>query len=78
MCNRKELFAVITDKGIDYIKIILGILKSGSSFLPIDSNIPEERIKYILNDAGINTVFVNDNVNFEFDNIKSICITVLK
>ncbi|WP_152539329.1 AMP-binding protein, partial [Enterococcus faecium] len=77
MCNRKELFAVITDKGIDYIKIILGILKSGSSFLPIDSNIPEERIKYILNDAGINTVFVNDNVNFEFDNIKSICITDL-
>jgi non-ribosomal peptide synthetase component F len=30
---------------------ILGILKSGAAYVPIDPNYPDERIKYILNDT---------------------------
>lgn len=32
---------------------MLGILKSGACYLPIDSDIPEERINYVLQDAGV-------------------------
>ncbi len=35
---------------------LLGVLKAGGAFVPMDSAIPAERIKYIINDARIGTV----------------------
>jgi amino acid adenylation domain-containing protein len=37
--------------GLDLIVGILGILRSGGAYLPIDPNFPRERIEIILNDA---------------------------
>ena len=43
---------VCIQRGVDMIVAILGILKCGAAYVPIDVAYPEERISYILSDTG--------------------------
>lgn len=44
--------AFMLPRDIRLIPTILGILKSGAAFIPIDPDYPEDRIHYILDDSG--------------------------
>ncbi|WP_440671226.1 amino acid adenylation domain-containing protein, partial [Cysteiniphilum sp. 5D8B4] len=43
--------AIALDKSLEMIIGILGILKSGAAYVPIDPNYPSDRIQYILDDT---------------------------
>lgn len=45
----------------------LGILKSGCSYVPIDPAYPKKRIQYLIDDSGVDMIFVNSNKNQSFD-----------
>lgn len=45
--GRKDIVSVLVKPSIETIAIIYGILKAGATYVPIDANYPEERIKYI-------------------------------
>ena len=47
----ESIVGLILDKSLEMIIAIIGILKAGGAFLPIDSQYPEERIKYMLEDS---------------------------
>ena len=40
------------DRSSEMLISILGILKSGSAYVPIDSDYPQDRIDYMINDSG--------------------------
>ena len=46
-----DLIGVCLDRSINAILAILGILKSGAAFVPIDPAYPVERMKYIITDT---------------------------
>jgi amino acid adenylation domain-containing protein len=46
------LVAIMVDRSIEMVIGILGILKSGSAYLPIDPKSPGVRIKYMLDDSS--------------------------
>jgi amino acid adenylation domain-containing protein/non-ribosomal peptide synthase protein (TIGR01720 family) len=46
------IIGILTPPSIEMIIGILGILKAGAAFLPIDPDSPEERIRYMLADTG--------------------------
>lgn len=46
------IVAVIMSASDSYIKTILAITKLGLAFLPIDNSLPDERIKYILDNSN--------------------------
>jgi len=47
----------------DQVAAILGILKSGGGYVPIDPELPEERIKAIIDDSKIHTIVsVKENI----------------
>ncbi|MDL2144169.1 amino acid adenylation domain-containing protein [Flavobacterium tructae] len=56
--------------------VVLGILKSGAAYVPVDVNYPEERIKYIEEDSQCKVVidenefrnFLNQKDNYKTDN----------
>jgi amino acid adenylation domain-containing protein/non-ribosomal peptide synthase protein (TIGR01720 family) len=50
------LVAVCAERGIELIAGLLGILKSGGAYLPIDPAYPSERIAHVLDDAGVRFV----------------------
>ncbi|HLP57773.1 MAG TPA: amino acid adenylation domain-containing protein, partial [Candidatus Deferrimicrobium sp.] len=47
-----SIVAIIPERTIEMIIGILGILKSGGAYLPIDPEYPQERIDYMLKDSG--------------------------
>lgn len=49
-----------TKRGPGMVIGILGIQKAGAAYLPIDVDYPEDRIKYMLGDAAVKTVIVDD------------------
>jgi len=53
-----EPVGLLMDRSLDMIGSILGILKAGGAYVPIDSSFPEERMKIMINDAGIG-VFIS-------------------
>ena len=47
---------ILMNRSIDLITAILGILKAGGAYVPIAPDLPEERVKIIINDAQIKIV----------------------
>jgi amino acid adenylation domain-containing protein len=45
--------ALITERSLEMVVCLLGVLKSGCAYLPIEINTPQHRINSILEDAGI-------------------------
>ncbi|MFI9642394.1 amino acid adenylation domain-containing protein [Micromonospora sp. NPDC051925] len=44
--------AVCMDRGIDAVVALLGILKAGACYLPLDPKYPDGRIEYLLDESG--------------------------
>jgi tyrocidine synthetase III len=53
-----KVVAIMMDRSIDMIVGILAILKAGGTFLPIDTQYPEARIKYILANTGVSCILI--------------------
>ncbi|MFF9900499.1 amino acid adenylation domain-containing protein [Streptomyces longispororuber] len=52
----EDLVGVHLDRGPDLIPAILGVLKSGAGYLPLDPANPMDRLGYVLADAGARVV----------------------
>ncbi|KZN59883.1 hypothetical protein N473_02905 [Pseudoalteromonas luteoviolacea CPMOR-1] len=61
--------AVCFDRSLVMIVAIIGVLKSGAAYVPIDPKYPEQRIKYILEDSGASQVLVDEHQ----DKIRELC-----
>ncbi|QMS88309.1 amino acid adenylation domain-containing protein [Nostoc edaphicum CCNP1411] len=46
------LIAICVERSFEMIIGLLGILKAGAAYLPIDPNYPKERIEFVLEDSG--------------------------
>lgn len=84
--KQEEFVAIYMEKSISCIIAILGVLKAGAAYLPIDPSIPKERQKFILSDSearyvvidedkeneisGTESIFVNDSAAIEEEEIK--------
>ena len=53
----ENVVGVCMDRNPDFIAFILGILRSGKAYLPVDPGMPAERIRTILMDSGVSHVF---------------------
>lgn len=51
-----EVVGILMDRSDKLIISQLAILKAGSGYLPIDPTYPEERIKYIIEDSGVDVI----------------------
>lgn len=51
-----KLVAVVMEKGWEQVVAVLGIHKAGAAYMPIDVNLPKERIKYLLEDGQVELV----------------------
>lgn len=52
----ETLVGLVIDRGIAMIVGVLGILKAGGAYVPIDPEAPEERLKFIVADAGLQII----------------------
>ncbi len=68
-----SIVAIIVNRSFEMLIGILGILKSGGAYLPIDPEYPEDRINYMLEDSGTNILLtmssLQDNITFSGETI---------
>ncbi|MCM3268071.1 non-ribosomal peptide synthetase [Paenibacillus elgii] len=48
----EQLVAIMTERSLDMVTAVLGVMKAGGAYVPIDPEYPEERIRYMLGDSG--------------------------
>lgn len=69
-----SLVAVVMEKGWEQVTAVLGILKAGAAYLPIDAGYPEERIHLLLREGNVRIVLtqpsVNERVNWPEDSVR--------
>ncbi|UTX07113.1 amino acid adenylation domain-containing protein [Bacillus inaquosorum] len=56
----EDIVAIVMDRSAEVMVSILGVMKAGAAFLPIDPDTPEERIRYSLEDSGARIAVVNE------------------
>lgn len=54
-----QLVAVLANRSVELIAALWGVLKAGAAYLPLDSDYPEARIKYMLEDSGAKLILVH-------------------
>lgn len=72
-----ELVAVVMEKGWEQIVAVLGILQSGAAYLPIDLNVPKERLWYLLQNGGVQIVLTQSRVDTSLEwppNVVRVCV----
>ncbi|MDJ0728708.1 MAG: amino acid adenylation domain-containing protein [Crocosphaera sp.] len=61
------LIGICTERSLEMIIGLLGVLKAGAAYVPIDPNYPEERIDFILEDSSIKVLltqsFIKDKLS---------------
>ena len=69
---------LFVERGPEMIVGLLGILKAGAAYLPLDPAYPRERLEYMLADAGSRLVLTNKSLASEFKlgrrDLKLVCL----
>ncbi|WP_420574204.1 amino acid adenylation domain-containing protein [Kordia sp.] len=74
------LIAICMDRSLEMMISILGVLKSGAAYVPIDPAYPTERIKYILADTRTNLVLTQSHITSkikECAEVKSVALDTI-
>lgn len=58
--QKADLVPVVIGPGIDIVIAILGIMKAGAAYVPIDPQLPAERIQYMIEDISGRIVLSNE------------------
>ncbi|RZL55926.1 MAG: non-ribosomal peptide synthetase, partial [Pedobacter sp.] len=56
---KEDLIPICLNRSMEMIIGILGVLKAGCAYVPIDPSYPKERIKYILDDTNCRFILSN-------------------
>ncbi|MEZ2339448.1 amino acid adenylation domain-containing protein [Mucilaginibacter sp. RCC_168] len=65
-----EIIAISIDQSDWLVIALLGILKSGAAYLPVDPETPSDRIAFILKDARVN-ILITDSENMFNDGLRN-------
>ncbi len=56
------LVGLLAERSVEMVVGILGILKAGAAYLPIDPAFPQERVSFMLADSGVALVLVHSHL----------------
>jgi amino acid adenylation domain-containing protein len=60
--GQETIVGLMLEPGLEMIAAVLGILKSGGAYLPIDPRNPRERVDYMLKDSGVGILLAAENL----------------
>ncbi|SDX33066.1 amino acid adenylation domain-containing protein [Marininema mesophilum] len=64
-----DSIGLMMDRSIDLVVAMMGILKTGASYLPLDPALPSERVNTIMEDAGLNYIITDEKYRELMDSV---------
>ncbi|MFI5799711.1 amino acid adenylation domain-containing protein [Streptomyces sp. NPDC051677] len=74
--GRGDFVAVVMDRCVDLPVVLLGILKAGAAYVPLDPDAPDLRVQGILADGAIDTVVTTREQAGRFDVLPGVRVLV--
>jgi epothilone synthetase B len=71
------LVAVAMEKGWEQVVAVLGVLKAGGAYLPVDADFPAERIRFLIENGEAKVALVQSWISQKLklpDNVQKVCI----
>ncbi|KOR90717.1 gramicidin biosynthesis protein [Paenibacillus solani] len=65
--KREERVAVMMDRSLEMMIAIFGVLKAGGAYVPVAPGLPQERIRYMLDNSGAKLVLTKGKAPEELD-----------
>jgi amino acid adenylation domain-containing protein len=65
--GREEVVGVALGRSADLIVCLLGVLKAGGAYLPLDVDYPAERLKYMIRDAQAKIVLLREQERLKLE-----------
>ena len=68
--NRNDIISIMVNRSLELLVSIIGVLKSGACYIPIDPNYPSDRINYMLKNSDSKILLTDQSSynNIDFDN----------
>lgn len=60
--EKEEVVGVLLERGIEMVASVLGVLKAGGAYLPLDPSYPNERLAFMLKDARVKTLLTEERL----------------
>ena len=72
------IVGIYLERSIEMVIALLGILKAGAAYVPLDPSYPEERLRFMMEDAQISVIVTQARVfeNAPYSAFKPTCTTV--
>lgn len=71
-----DIVGICLQRSADLVAALLGVLRAGAAYLPLDPDLPAERITYMRDDAGVRHVLVDAEAAARFDRDATVLIDV--
>ncbi|RFB75519.1 non-ribosomal peptide synthetase/type I polyketide synthase [Methylovirgula sp. 4M-Z18] len=63
----KHLVCVLMERSVDLVVALLGVMKAGCAYIPLDPKYPAERLRQIVGDASARGLIVNGTLGSSFN-----------
>lgn len=64
--QKQERVSILMHRSMDAIVSMIGVLKTGGTYVPIDPDFPVDRIHFILQDSGSTHIITNQKTNLSY------------
>lgn len=61
--GRETLVAICVERSLEMVVGLLGILKAGAAYVPLDPALPRERLAFMLEDTGASVLLAQEHLN---------------
>ncbi|WP_344432337.1 amino acid adenylation domain-containing protein, partial [Amycolatopsis minnesotensis] len=58
----ESLVGVCCERGVDLLVVVLGVLKAGAGYVPLDPGYPVERLGWVVADSGVSVVVTQEGL----------------
>lgn len=65
--GRNTIVALCIRRSFDMMAGLLGVLKAGGGYLPLDPSYPSDRVAFMLSDSGSKILLTDGSADFEFE-----------
>ena len=68
----EDVVGVLMERSVEMVVALLGILKAGAAYLPLDPEYPEERLRYMVRDGGVRVVLTQGRLWSETQQVEHV------